>query len=67
MIIMKLEHLLAVLSPGDNNTFRVTSGFEGGEQSLTLQLAITQRRLAVLSDHLSHQRLTHGLMGYHTT
>lgn len=56
---------LAILSSGDNNTLRVTSGFEGSEQSLPLQRTSTQHLLTVLSDHLPHQRLSHGLMGYH--
>lgn len=56
---------LAILSSGDNYTLGVTSGFEGSEQSLAVQLTLPQHRLTVLSDHLPHQWLPHGLMGYH--
>lgn len=57
---------LAIFSSGNNYTLWVTSGFEGGKQSLTLQLTIPQHWLTVFSDHLPHQRLPHGLIGYRT-
>lgn len=62
-----MKDLPAILSTSDNDTLRITSGFEGSKQSCTLQLTVTQHRLTVLSDHLPHQWLPHGLVGNHAT
>lgn len=45
---------LAILTPRDNNTLRVSSGFERSEQSFTLQLTLCQHRLTIFSDNLPH-------------
>ena len=58
--------LLAIFSSCNDNALRVTSGFEGGQHCFALQWIFCQHLLAVLSDHLSHQRLPHGLMGRHS-
>lgn len=56
---------LAIFSSSNNYTLWVTSGFEGSQQSLTVQRTPLQHWLTVLSDHFSHQWLPGGLMGYH--
>lgn len=59
----KGQHSLAILSSHNHDTLRVTSGFERSQQSFAMQRAALQDWLAVVSDHLPHQRLPHGLVG----